>query len=58
MSSEPPQSRSSGIQDALGADATVKLFLLQNEPVFRRLDELREKASLFLSGLRKWQLIN
>ena len=55
MSCEPPQSRPSGIEvEALGANAIVKLFLLLNEPVFYRLDELREKPSLCLSGLWKW----
>ena len=33
------------------ADKTVKDFLLQNEPAFRRLEEIRAKASTYLRRL-------
>ncbi|SLM35606.1 S-adenosyl-L-methionine-dependent methyltransferase-like [Lasallia pustulata] len=49
MNSIPPQSSSGGSEattsaEARSANATVKSFLLQNEPAFRRLEELREKG--------------
>jgi hypothetical protein len=57
MNSFPQESSSGGseattsTEEARSATAVVKSFLLQNEPTFRRLDELREKVSVCLSGI-------
>lgn len=53
MNSIPPQFSFGGSEattsaEAQSANAIVKSFLLQNEPAFRRLDELREKVSVCL----------
>ena len=50
MNSVPPQASSSASEattsvEARSAAAMVKIFLLENEPAFRRLDELRAKVS-------------
>jgi hypothetical protein len=51
MSTLPPQSDSISDEatisgESRSASSIVKKFLLQNEPAFRSLDELREKVSL------------
>ena len=56
MEPVPWQSRSGGSEattsaEAQSANATVKKFLLQHEPAFRRLDELREKVSIYQGRL-------
>lgn len=44
--SSKPQSDTAIEVETLRADGIVKMFLLQNEPIFGRLCELREKVSL------------
>ena len=39
------------ISEVPSADIIVKSFLMQQELAFRRLDELREKVSLYLETL-------